>query len=97
MARPTEPSRREAPINATDRGSRKPATAAAAAIRSRCSNSSRASGVRDVGNSTTICPGSIRVSTGNPESRNTCTIAWFSGMTFAVNVVIPLSSAAAAR
>ncbi len=91
------PRSREAPITAIDRGSKKRATAAAAAIRSRSSKRSIAWSENEVGNRTWIEPGAEEVSTGKPLSRKTSIIRWFSGSTSASNVVIPASSASSAR
>ncbi len=71
--------------------------AATAAVCSRRSNRSSASTVSSVGNSTTISPGSERICTGKPLSRNTSIIRWFSGRTRASNTATPFSTAASAR
>jgi hypothetical protein len=66
--------RREAPITATERGSRKLRTAATEAIRSRSSKRAIASSDRDVGSSMAIASGVERMSTRNPLSRRTSII-----------------------
>ena len=88
---PTVPRRREAPITATDSGARTLRTAAIAAVASRASKRARPASSSAVGNRTDTRSGAEWTSTGNPLSRNTAIIRWFSGSTIAVNVATPWS------
>ena len=63
---PTVPRRREAPITATECGTRKLLTAATAAVRSRSSNRASACVESEVGSSIAIASGVARMSTGKP-------------------------------
>ena len=88
-AAPTEPGRSDAPISATERGSRNRATADVAATRSRSSNAASASAPSAVGSSTSTTPDRARTEAGNPLSRKTSTIRRLSARTSATNCGMP--------
>ena len=89
MEAPTDLERHDAPTTATDAGSRKCRTAAAA-VRAP-PHSARASSESSVGSSTAR-PSCVRVtSAGKPDSRNTASILWFSGSTSAMKREMPWS------
>ncbi len=96
-AAPTDPSRLDTPMTATEAGRSTCATAAVAAIWSRSSNRARASSPSAAGNVTRSSPGSDRTSTANPELRNTWIIRWLSGSTTASKVTIPSALASSDR
>ena len=83
------PRRRDAPMTATARGWKNGVSAWTAACHSRASKRSMASGVKSVASSTRISPGATCVRSGNPASRKTASISWFSGRTTASSVRIP--------
>ena len=85
---------RDAPTTATDLGDRKVRMALTEAEVSRRSNCWTASSVSETGNSTSISPGRARIDRGNPLSRKTPIIPWFSGRTSATKMVTPRSAAA---
>ena len=94
---PTVPSRRDAPITATEDGRRTCATAATSASRWRSSKRRRASRDSDVGNSISIASPDRRAEMRNPDSWNTPSIRWLPDRTVAVNVSTPAADAAWAR
>ena len=95
-AAPTEPGRSDAPISATERGSRKRATAEVAATRSRSSNAASASAPSAVGSSTSTTPDRARTEAGNPLSRKTSTMRRLSARTRATKSGMPARRACSA-
>jgi len=93
---PTVSRRRDAPITATELGSRNARTAATAACRSRSSKHARASPDSDVGSSMSIEPGVECSSTGKPLRRKTSIIRWLAGSTCASKVAMPCCCATSA-
>ena len=83
-------------ITATSLGRKKCATAAHAAICSRRSKRSSAASDSDDGSSTVISPGSVRIRTGRPLSRNVASMPRFSGITSATSNPMPCSTACSA-